>query len=777
MTNAIDENGVGIFAKGEFGKYITSLADTGKTPQDIFGTDLAKVNAALASEYGVQHINEAYIEELQDRLATVNQAIDLMQIEPVKAFFTTEPGRVLLFDYNNQYGLGLDGPLMQRLNDQDLYPADYTFTIRDYSAYLENTLYGQKHLDDVMRRLENIADVFETFGATYAAPETDLTVFADLVADVPVPENKPSDIPEQPVESFLLDPIQEQASFIPVPESKPSDIPLPSSDDASFAPIPELKPEDIPLRSPDMAAPKEDWNNVVSFVEGLEAPSLLDQQEDEEKEQAPVSEQPDESSSLFFSSAHAAEPSHINNAAAAQPLASSYVVKATLNSTTSLSSNEEELQQTLTSTEPSWAYSLTEAIQPYAARIAEHYMALPSPARAVLGTTGGFAVQLVMQRFGIPHAAQRLFNSVITSALHYAGDNAGSFGFALTPIVEKTVEALSKLSSEQLNMVLDHLGLGKYDAYLIRNMLKEPSAIQDITGFIEQNLQASSTKRAVFEGGFETQISNNTFVDRCNVNGTQFPFCDDLGFTTPDNIGLNQVTIAKYGQAFSNDQDTLDTLVRFTPLFINSMINATALEPIHANGTNSTAQLIAGCINQFGFLMESQANFSGAFALAFQNEMTRRCTVDTPSPTPETPSSPPIPPTPSGSPWIALAVAIPALVITGAIIACCCCCVRKCCSSDKEQQPQTKKAQPPKPQLHGLPAQPTAPQKAKITYPGQPKYHALPPKPQLAEPQEPGEKTYPPKPGRTPYPEKPTLKKRTLTSLAHSVKLNPVTPR
>ncbi len=76
----------------------------GKKIDDIFEDKLAKkLNSALSSEYGIKKINEAYVKEIKERAAVVEKEISKITNPQAKAFYDTDQGRVLLFDFKNQY--------------------------------------------------------------------------------------------------------------------------------------------------------------------------------------------------------------------------------------------------------------------------------------------------------------------------------------------------------------------------------------------------------------------------------------------------------------------------------------------------------------------------------------------------------------------------------------------------------------------------------------------------------------------------------------------------
>lgn len=137
LENAKDNQGQYIIPRNKINAIKNiNCTEIKKTPEQIFGKDLPLINAALRSAYGIQKINEKYLAELNEQLAYVEKAIGMMQNPAAKAFYSAPLGKVFLFEYNNQFGLNLNGSFMTEYIDgkyNKLQRQDYT-THEKYSA-------------------------------------------------------------------------------------------------------------------------------------------------------------------------------------------------------------------------------------------------------------------------------------------------------------------------------------------------------------------------------------------------------------------------------------------------------------------------------------------------------------------------------------------------------------------------------------------------------------------------------------------------------------------
>lgn len=125
LKNATDSQGEKIISSLNLPKILgphnKKILDKNKTPKEVFGENLDRVNAALKSEYGIKSINKSYLENINTDIAHIEKAIDLMANNPAaQAFYSTDFGKAFLFDYHNQYNLSLDGVFMKKYIDGTL---------------------------------------------------------------------------------------------------------------------------------------------------------------------------------------------------------------------------------------------------------------------------------------------------------------------------------------------------------------------------------------------------------------------------------------------------------------------------------------------------------------------------------------------------------------------------------------------------------------------------------------------------------------------------------
>ena len=145
----------------------------GKSPEQVFGNLLPKLNQAMQSPYGITQINAAYQEELLEKVNEIRAALGKISNPIAKAFYSTPIGEIMLYDYHNQNGFNTEGSnhkffeylssgitntyTGKQLSFRDVY------TIEHHKEFLFNTLYGLKHPADVNRRLVNIDDILKEF--------------------------------------------------------------------------------------------------------------------------------------------------------------------------------------------------------------------------------------------------------------------------------------------------------------------------------------------------------------------------------------------------------------------------------------------------------------------------------------------------------------------------------------------------------------------------------------------------------------------------------------
>jgi len=190
------------------GENNVNLKLTNKTPEQVFGKNLRLVNAALSSEYGIKKINEVYIRDLDKGIAHIEKAVEYMSPNPAaQAFYSTDYGKTLLFDYHNQFGLNLDGKEAAFINKyingaangmkktdfstQEQYCArtDY-YDFSDHKKYLHSTEQFSKtptmvdnRLNKTVEILKNKHGIVETIRPLKALPwETDSSYTLDNLA-------------------------------------------------------------------------------------------------------------------------------------------------------------------------------------------------------------------------------------------------------------------------------------------------------------------------------------------------------------------------------------------------------------------------------------------------------------------------------------------------------------------------------------------------------------------------------------------------------------------
>lgn len=93
----------------------------GKSPSQIFGDKVERINQALSSKYGIETINKAYLDEMNSRSNKIEKVVHNIKHSAANVFYDTDLGRALLLDYNNQYG-GIDrgGLLENYMNGKEV---------------------------------------------------------------------------------------------------------------------------------------------------------------------------------------------------------------------------------------------------------------------------------------------------------------------------------------------------------------------------------------------------------------------------------------------------------------------------------------------------------------------------------------------------------------------------------------------------------------------------------------------------------------------------------
>lgn len=123
LKNATDSKGVSFFTQDEVlyiaGKDNTNLTQSQKTLESAFSDNLPKIQAALSSEYGISKIDELYLHEIETDAKHIETATATAKMKnpAAKAFYETDVGKLLLFDYNNQFYIELDGAFLKKYID------------------------------------------------------------------------------------------------------------------------------------------------------------------------------------------------------------------------------------------------------------------------------------------------------------------------------------------------------------------------------------------------------------------------------------------------------------------------------------------------------------------------------------------------------------------------------------------------------------------------------------------------------------------------------------
>ncbi|KIE05967.1 hypothetical protein NF27_CG01470 [Candidatus Jidaibacter acanthamoeba] len=205
IKNAVNEKGESFFIKSELDYITTILKDknsenlVGKSPSQIFGDKVEKINQALSSKYGIETINKAYVDEIANGADTIEKVVKNIKHPAAKAFYDTDLGRTLLFDYNNQYnGISKGGPLENYMNGKEvtmftgkkLSIADkQEFTLDDHRQFILNLKQANnndKAYKNTVQRLENIEKYFsakDKIATLSERPFESVEVKKDIVID------------------------------------------------------------------------------------------------------------------------------------------------------------------------------------------------------------------------------------------------------------------------------------------------------------------------------------------------------------------------------------------------------------------------------------------------------------------------------------------------------------------------------------------------------------------------------------------------------------------
>lgn len=183
LKNATDSQGTLIFQENEVlaitgGKDNPHLREKGKTPESVFGKNLDRVKAALASPCGMSMINEAYPKAIKKGIARAEKATKQMKNPAAKAFYSTDFGKAFLFEYNNQFGLELKGTFMLNYidgddnktakidftTDKDITAPTKIYTFKDHQRYIQSTEQWYKYPEMMNTRLEHSVEILNQYG-------------------------------------------------------------------------------------------------------------------------------------------------------------------------------------------------------------------------------------------------------------------------------------------------------------------------------------------------------------------------------------------------------------------------------------------------------------------------------------------------------------------------------------------------------------------------------------------------------------------------------------
>lgn len=202
LKNATTPAGDPIFQTHEIvpitGKDNILLMGRGKTPADVFSKDLDRVNAALSSDYGIKAINATYINETKNSINHIEKIINNFKNPAAKAFYNTDFGKALLYDYNNQYNLDVDGPFVVDYIDgiyngktrvvvatkEEITAPTDIYIFSDHQKFMRSTLQWAKNAALVENRIDNSLKVLKKHGLCEGGPlnlsEVDSSIGANL---------------------------------------------------------------------------------------------------------------------------------------------------------------------------------------------------------------------------------------------------------------------------------------------------------------------------------------------------------------------------------------------------------------------------------------------------------------------------------------------------------------------------------------------------------------------------------------------------------------------
>ena len=176
LKNATDKNGDSIFTLDEVdrlcGEHEKNIRVAHKTPKQILGKDLDRVNAALSSTYGIRKINALYLADLSQDMAEIEAFINKIMNPAARLFYMSDYGKAYLFDYKNKFGLNTDikegkflhdylngrmnGRKREDYSTHEKYnaPIDH-YGVEDHLKFIRGTKEWKIHNEDMVRRLDN----------------------------------------------------------------------------------------------------------------------------------------------------------------------------------------------------------------------------------------------------------------------------------------------------------------------------------------------------------------------------------------------------------------------------------------------------------------------------------------------------------------------------------------------------------------------------------------------------------------------------------------------
>lgn len=176
LKHATDNQGNHFFTSSEVanivGKNNEKLIKSPNSLEDFFGPYLDKVNAALSSEYGRAKIDAVYLVEMQENADHIDRAIAAITNPAAKEFYSSGIGKLLLFDYHNQYGLELNGRLYDYLDGKGkanyltgdiLHAPTDVYTIDDHIKYIHSTEQYKNNPKNCDNRIANVQAVFAKY--------------------------------------------------------------------------------------------------------------------------------------------------------------------------------------------------------------------------------------------------------------------------------------------------------------------------------------------------------------------------------------------------------------------------------------------------------------------------------------------------------------------------------------------------------------------------------------------------------------------------------------